>query len=130
MEKELDELTELEAPAETPLSEQITCLLDALKKAKTTYEECNSRVEHMEQLTQDLLHALELQNNTYHERARIATELQKCRIARRDDKDKVQLTEALAKYLESKKRKSSHRAAGKLAKYDAQRRTDIPGTQV
>lgn len=86
----------------TPLSEKIGCLLDALCVVQQIYAESNAKVTHLEHLTQDYLHALELEAGSYHERARIATALKQCREERRPYKDNVYLTESVAAYLKSK----------------------------
>lgn len=90
-------------PETLTLSEQIGRLLAALADVQKVYSTSNERVQHMDRLTQDLLHALELQDNTYHERARIATELQQCRAQRRPYKDNIYRTEPIAGFLRSDK---------------------------
>lgn len=97
-----------EASAETrgaaaiPISEMIDCLIDALSAVQHIYTESNAKVTHLEHLTQDYLHALELEATTYHERARIATLLKQCREERRPYKNNVYMTESITAYLKSK----------------------------
>ena len=86
-----------------PLSYKIDEILNAFADIQKTYRASSEKVQHMDRLTQDYLHALELQDNGYHERARIATFLQQCRKDRRADKDNVYLTEPIASYLNTKK---------------------------
>lgn len=103
--REQIEHSQTEIAAEKPLSEMIGTLLDALVDAQKVYTTSSERVLHMDRLTQDLLHALELQDHSYHERARIAMALQQCRRQRRPDKDNIYLTEPIAGYLRSEKGK-------------------------
>ena len=88
---------------EAPLSCKIDDILCAFAEIQHVYVISHEKVQHMDRLTQDYLHALELQDNGYHERARIATALQQCRKDRRPDKDNVYLTEQIAAYLSTKK---------------------------
>lgn len=90
---------------EEPLSEKIECLLDALYAVQQIYAQSNEKVTQLEHLTQDYLHALELEATSYHERARIATVLKQCREARRPYKDNVYLTEPITAYLKSQEGK-------------------------
>ena len=91
----------MEIPVVVPLSEQIGNLLDTFTNVEETFAASNKRVLHMDRLTQDLLHALELQEHDYHERARIANELKNCRVQRRPYKDVVSQTEAVIGFLKS-----------------------------
>lgn len=90
---------------EVPLSEKIECLLDTFNAVQQIYAQSNEKVTQLEHLTQDYLHALELEATSYHERARVATALKQCREARRPYKDNVYLTEPIAAYLKSKEGK-------------------------
>ena len=88
---------------EVPLSYKIDEILCTFAEIQHVYAVSHEKVQRMDRLTQDYLHALELQDNNYHERARIATALQQCRKDRRPDKDNVYLTEQIAAYLGTKK---------------------------
>ena len=57
----------------------------------------------MDQLTQDYLHKLELEDLSYSERAKIATQLRDCRKVRREHKDTKETLEPLVQFLESDK---------------------------
>lgn len=70
---------------------------DALKD----YSWNSDEVFRMDSLTQDYLHALELGNLKYEERAKIATQLAKCRAERRAHKDTVMVLEPVVQYLDS-----------------------------
>ena len=74
----------------------------------------------MDMLTQDLLHALELNNLDYKERAKLATQLQHCRKQRRVHKDIATVLEPLVEFLESYRGKNLvnalNEAVGKMRK--------------
>lgn len=57
------------------------------------------------QLTQDYLHVLELKEMNYHARAKLATNPKKCRIARREAKDKIDIVSPLASFADTDKGK-------------------------
>lgn len=58
-------------------------------------------ISRLDKLTQDYLHKLELENPDYRERAKIATQLAKCRRLRRESKDTVETLSPLINYLDS-----------------------------
>jgi hypothetical protein len=60
----------------------------------------------MDKLTQDYLHMLELNELDYKQRAKLMTQLRKCRRLRRQHKDTVEILEPLIQYLESDKGKN------------------------
>jgi hypothetical protein len=70
------------------------------------YEWNRNEVNRMDKLTQDYLHMLELDNLDYGERAKVATQLQKCRQLRRWHKDTVEILEPLITYLEGDRGKN------------------------
>ena len=86
----------------------------------------------MDRLTQDFLHKLELDGLDYKERAKVATQLAKCRQARRECKDTVEILEPLVQFLESDKGKNLlnlvREALGKTRKVEErmETRTYIP----
>lgn len=63
--------------------------------AKSDYEWNQEEVTRLERLTQDYLHKLELENLSYAERAKVATQLARCRQMRRASKDTVEILEAV-----------------------------------
>lgn len=77
-----------------------------LDNAKRDYAWNYDEVNRMDKLTQDYLHKLELGNLDYKERAKVATQLAKCRQQRREHKDTVEVLEPLVQFLESDKGKN------------------------
>ena len=59
------------------ISQTIDTFLDLASRGEMEYSSKQAEMKRYEQLTQDYLHALELVDLTYHERARIAVELAK-----------------------------------------------------
>ena len=98
---EMDTVIENEEPVIIPLSQQIHNLLEALQMVQQVYDTNNAALTRFEKLTQDYLHAIELEATNYHERARIATALQRCRQVRRCYKKQVYATEQVVAYLRS-----------------------------
>ena len=72
---------------------------EAVKDYAWNWEQVNV----MDRLTQDYLHKLELEELSYSERAKIATQLKRCRRLRREHKDTVEILEPLVQYIESDK---------------------------
>lgn len=60
-------------------------------------------VNHLDKMTQDFLHILELKTRNYKERAKIATQLAQCRQERRIAKDFLEDGDSLIKFLRSDK---------------------------
>ena len=74
-------------------SKQIEGFLDFLREVKTDEKEANDA-------TQDLLHSLELYENTYHEYARAAKKLAQVRQERRAAKDRREQIQPVMDWLE------------------------------
>lgn len=72
-------------------------------EAKQDYEWNRNEVNRLDHLTQDYLHKLELEDLTYGERAKIATQLSRCRRLRRDSKDTVEILEPFIEFIETDK---------------------------
>ena len=100
-ENELINTDVMDDPVAIPLSQQIGNLLDAFSNVQEQFTASHERVLHMDRLTQDLLHGLELQEHNYHERARIAKEIMICRQQRRPNKNVVSQNEAIVGFLRS-----------------------------
>ena len=83
-----------------------TAVLRMMEDAQKDYAWNYSEVNRMDRLTQDYLHKLELDGLDYKERAKVATSLAKCRQARREYKDMVEILEPLVQFLESDKGKN------------------------
>ena len=77
-----------------------------LEEAQKDYIWNCDEMRRMDDLTQDYLHKLELDGLDYQERAKVATQLMKCRQARRECKDTIEVLEPLMQFLYSDKGKS------------------------
>ena len=86
-------------------SETISNFCNFLTEAQRTYTWNSEKVLEMGRLTQDYLHSLELDGLLFDERAKIATQLAKCRQQRREHKDTVQVLEPLVEWLDTEKGK-------------------------
>lgn len=82
-------------------SENISATCKLLDDAQKDYQWNSDKVVEMDRLTQDYLHKLELGDLKYEERAKVATQLARCRQERREHKDTVQILEPLVQYLET-----------------------------
>lgn len=74
-----------------------------IKEAKSDYEWNYEEVNRLDRLTQDYLHKLELDKLSYGERAKIATQLAKCRQLRRESKDTVEILQPFIEFIETEK---------------------------
>jgi hypothetical protein len=103
-----------------------------MENAQRDYAWNYDEVNRMDRLTQDYLHKLELDGLDYKERAKVATQLAKCRQVRRECKDTVEILEPLVQFLESDKGKNLlnlvREALGKTRKVEErmETRTYIP----
>ena len=86
-------------------SATISDFCDLVAEAKKDYAWNYEEVHRMDKLTQDYLHKLELEGLDYRERAKVATQLAKCRQLRRESKDTVETLEPFIDFLESDKGK-------------------------
>lgn len=113
-------------------SESISSFCKLMENAQRDYAWNYDEVNRMDRLTQDYLHKLELDGLDYKERAKVATQLAKCRQARRECKDTVEILEPLVQFLESDKGKNLlnfvREALGKTRKVEErmETRTYIP----
>ena len=87
-------------------SECISSFCRLMERAKADYIWNYEQVNRMDRLTQDYLHKLDLDPIGYKERAKVATQLAKCRQARREHKDTAEILEPLVQFLESEKGKT------------------------
>lgn len=87
-------------------SETIGDFCNAVVEAQKDYEWNYEQVNRMDKLTQDYLHKLELEGLDYKERAKVATQLAKCRQERRKCKDTVEVLEPLVQFMDSEKGKA------------------------
>ena len=88
-------------------SETISNFCDMVTEVKSDYEWNKSEVNRLDRLTQDYLHQLELNGLDYRERAKVATQLTKCRQLRRASKDTVEILEPFVEFIESEKGKQT-----------------------
>lgn len=90
--------------------------------ALSDYDWNRAEVNRLDRLTQDYLHRLELENLDYRERAKVATQLTKCRQLRRASKDTVEILEPFIEFIESEKGKQTmnlmREALGKTRKVE------------
>lgn len=77
-----------------------------ITEAQHDYEWNKDEVNRLDKLTQDYLHKLELEKLSYGERAKIATQLAKCRQLRRESKDTAEILEPLITFMESDRGKN------------------------
>ena len=90
---------------EKDTSQQIADFLIFLSGVTEEYKHSQEEVRVIEELTQDYMHKLELQDHTYHERAKIASALRQCRIDRRFRKDRITILDPVVQCLTSDKGK-------------------------
>lgn len=88
-------------------SETISNFCDMVAEVKSDYEWNKTEVNRLDRLTQDYLHQLELNGLDYRERAKVATQLTKCRQLRRASKDTVETLEPFVEFIESEKGKQA-----------------------
>lgn len=81
----------------------ISDFCDMVTEAKADYDWNNSEISRLDKLTQDYLHRLELEDLSYHERAKVATQLAECRRLRRASKDTVELLYPFIEFIDSEK---------------------------
>lgn len=82
-------------------SPTISAFLNMVDQVQSDYTWNSEEIERLDRLTQDYLHILELDSPDYKERAKIATQLQKCRQDRRTSKDTIEILEPLVSYLDT-----------------------------
>jgi hypothetical protein len=87
------------------LSEAISDFLRIFDEAEREYEWHTQQYEHLERLTTDYLHLLELGNLDYDGCARLGAELQQCRQKRRHSKDMIAIREPIVVFWVSDKGK-------------------------
>lgn len=84
------------------LSEELSHVLTFLRESKCIYTYNREQLAIHDRKTSDFNHALELENLSYNERAKLATKQQKNLVERRKCKDIVYEYQPLADMLESK----------------------------
>lgn len=103
-------------------SATISNFCNMVNEVTRDYEWNKSEVNRLDKLTQDYLHQLELNDLAYRERAKIATQLTKCRRLRRESKDTVEILEPFIDFIDSEKGKQTmnlmREALGKTRKVE------------
>lgn len=104
-------------------SSTISDFCKMVDEAKSDYEWNKTEITRLERLTQDYLHQLELGDLSYSERAKVATQLAKCRRLRRDSKDTVEILDPFIEFIDSEKGKQTmnlmREALGKTRKVES-----------
>lgn len=91
---------------EPQLSGRLSDFLNQITEAQKDYHWNYDEVNRLDQQTQDYLHSLELDGLDYKGRAKIATQIAKCRQLRRSSKDTVVALTPLVEFVESEKGKN------------------------
>ena len=99
-------------------SEYISGFLDFMRESMMEYEIARTRQADADNETQDLLHRLELHDDSYHDMARISKELKRVRQERRNAKDTISELEPVRKWSEenAKELKSLEQLLGAVRK--------------
>lgn len=85
-------------------SESISQFLTFLKNVVDENQAAKSEEADADAKTQDLLHELELGDNTYHDTAKLAKGLREVRMDRRRAKDTIVITDPIVKWADTNKR--------------------------
>ncbi len=85
-------------------SQQIGEFLDFLKFCQDEYKECMPEVWKYDKKKQDYLHDLEF-SESYEERCRIATQIHRERVIRRNYKDRAEMAKKIAEFCSDKQNK-------------------------
>lgn len=92
--------------SQTVNSENISAYLNFITNIQSTVRRAEEDLEHLNELTQDYLHALELGDLNYTERAKVATKLAQCRKERRIAKDILEELEEFSAFCDEKESKA------------------------
>ncbi len=98
-------MTKKRKPKVSPV---ISDFVKAMENAAKDFAWNLDEVTRMDRLTQDYLHKLEFGGLDYRERAKVATQLAKCRKSRRECKDTVEVLKPLVEFLESERGKNMY----------------------
>ena len=86
-------------------SEEIQRFLDFLAQIRKDADVWQDELLRTEQLTMDYLHLLELEETSYHDRAKIASSMMIARQQRRDAKNQLEISARLLEFTESEQGK-------------------------
>lgn len=84
---------------EKPISEYIGEFCKFCEETIQAYDYNYEEINRLDKMTQDFLHALELSETHYKDRAKIATQLSHCRQERRRAKDFIEDAENIVRFL-------------------------------
>lgn len=101
---DMTKLAETFDSGELEISLYIETFLNFLKKADAEYKWSKEKENEKNDLTQDILHCLELEENGYHERAKLGTYLSEVRKERRKYKDRVEELEPVVGFVSENKK--------------------------
>lgn len=85
------------------ISKKIEELLDFLRETPRLYRIAEANEQEANDITQDILHSLELEDHDYHATAKLAKELKEARIMRRSAKDLMAVTAPVADWVDENK---------------------------
>lgn len=115
-------------------SETVQQFLAFLRECGTEYNIAAAREDELNAMTQDILHSLELDDNNYHDSAKLARTLTEVRQQRRDAKDTMTITDPIISWVAENKTvlKSLERLLGDIrkAEHSTEGRCYIPRTNV
>lgn len=110
-------------------SRTISDFCNMVTETKADYDWNSSEITRLDKLTQDYLHQLELDDLSYHERAKIATQLAECRRLRSASKDTVELLYPFIEFIDSDKGRQTmnlmKEALGKTRKVEKHMETRV-----
>lgn len=85
-------------------SQKIEEFTNFIRESQSEYKWCEEQEHKREDMTQDILHRLELEEMGYHERAKLSTQLAEIRRERRKYKDTVEELAPVMKYIEENRK--------------------------
>ena len=101
-------------------SEHLAAFLAWLRDVRQDYDMALAELDEAENATQDILHQLELGEDGYHNRAKLALALRKARQRRRRGKDKLTILQPVIGWLEAEQKtiKALERLLGEMRRLE------------
>lgn len=101
-------------------SEHLAAFLAWLRDVRQDYDMALAELDEAENATQDVLHRLELGEDGYHNRAKLALALRKARQRRRRGKDKLTILQPVIGWLEAEQKtiKALERLLGEMRRLE------------
>lgn len=101
-------------------SEHLAAFLNWLRVIQQEYDMALAELDEAENATQDILHRLELGEDGYHNRAKLALALRKARQRRRRGKDKLTILQPVIGWLEAEQKtiKALERLLGEMRRLE------------